>query len=561
MIGGVALLLWGIRMVRTGINRSFGADLRRALSFAARNRLIAFATGLGVTAAIQSSTATALMVSSFAGRGMIAGSAALAIMLGADVGSTMVVQVLSLDLSWLSPLLIAFGVILFTSSESSSRRNFARTAIGLGLMLLALKMVMLASAPLRQTETMSVIMGPLSDEPMLAVLVAALITWAAHSSVATVLLVATLASIHVLNMQLAFALVLGANLGGAITAMVATLGAPPPARRVTLGNLMMRGVGVAIVLGAIAYLQPVIAIAGDHPARLVANFHTAFNLALAVLFLPLVGVVDKLARRIIPDVIEENDPGRAMYLDPNSLDSPAVALACAGRETLRLGDEVRKMLARTFDVFQSNDSKVVQEIEKSDDVIDRLHEAIKLYLTRLSREELDAKESERTVEILGFTTNLEHIGDIIDKNLMELATKKIKRKASFSGAGVKELSIFHRRILGNLDLALNVFMSGDIDLARKLLREKVSIRDLEREYVESHYRRISEGRPDSIETSALHLDVLRDLKRINSHLTSVAYPILERAGELIESRLVGDALEHQERQGEGVDPAELPRAT
>ncbi len=546
MIGGIALLLWGIRMVRTGINRSFGAELRRALSYSAKNRLVALATGLGVTAAIQSSTAAALMVSSFAGRGMIAGAAALAIMLGADIGSTLVVQVLSLDLRWLSPLLIAFGVILFTSSEASQRRNFARTAIGLGLMLLALKLIMLASAPLRQAEHMSLFVGPLTDEPMLAVLVAALITWAAHSSVAMVLVVVSLASIHVLNLQLAFALVLGANLGGAITAFVATLGAPPAARRVTLGNLLMRCAGVIVLLSAIPWVHPYISLADDAPARMVANFHTAFNIGLALVFLPLVGAVDALTKRIMPDVSEADDPGRPMYLDPNSLDTPAVALACAGRETLRMGDEVRKMLARTLEVFQSNDSKVVQGIEKSDDVIDRLHEAIKLYLTRLTKREMDRRESERSIEVLGFTTNLEHIGDIIDKNLMELAAKKIKRKASFSPAGFKELEIFHKRILANLDLALNVFMSGDLELARKLLREKVAIRDLERDYVESHFMRVSNGMPDSIDSSALHLDVLRDLKRINSHLTSVAYPILERAGELTESRLVSDAMEHHD---------------
>lgn len=546
IVGGVALLLWGIRMVRTGINRSFGGELRRALSLSANNRLTAFVAGLGVTTAIQSSTATALMVSSFAGRGLLTGAAALAILLGADVGTTIIVQVLSLDIGWLSPLLIAAGVFLFLSSEGSRRRSLARTMIGLGMMLLALKLIMLASAPLRDAETMSVILKPLTDELLLAVLFAAAITWAAHSSVAVVLLVISLASMQVLNIQLALALVLGANLGGAVTPVVATFRSSPAARRAPVGNLMMRTVGVLALVGLIPWLQPYLAMAGDAPARMLANFHTGFNLAVALVFLPLVPLVDKLTRRVVPDVSEEQDPSRPMYLDPEALDTPAVALACAGREALRMGDEVRRMQSKSIEVFRTNDDKLLASIEKSDDVIDSLHEAIKLYLTRLTKEELDGRESERSIEILAFTTNLEHIGDIIDKNLMELAAKKIKHHANFSDAGFAELERFHRRILANLDLALNVFMTGDIELARKLLREKVAIRDLEREFIETHFARVGERRPDSLESSSLHLDVLRDLKRINSHLTSVAYPILERAGELTESRLIADTADQLE---------------
>jgi len=212
-----------------------------------------------------------------------------------------------------------------------------------------------------------------------------------------------------------------------------------------------------------------------------------------------------------------------------------------------MGDAVRGMLAGSLEVFRGNNPELLREIERKDDVVDQLHEAIKLYLTRLSREELDTTESERNVEVLSFTTNLEHIGDIIDKNLMDLAAKKIKKRASFSTEGFEELEIFHGHILENFDLAMNVFMTGDIEMARRLIQQKVSVRDLERNYAETHYARIGEGRPDSIETSSLHLDVLRDLKRINGHLTSVAYPILDRAGELIESRLKMETEETAER--------------
>lgn len=547
IFGGVALMLWGIRMVRTGVMRSFGAELRRLLAMSAGKPVQGFGVGFAVTTVLQSSTATTLILSSFAGRGLIGGAAALAIILGADVGTTIVVQVLSFDLTWLSPMLIGAGVIAFLSSEKSKRRSLARAAIGLGLILLALKLIGQASVPLRESEVLSLIVQPLSDELLLAVFLTALLTWIAHSSVAVVLFVMSLTALQILNMELALAMVLGANLGGGIIPVIATLGEKPAGRRVALGNFMMRATGVLIVVSILPWVQPHLAMLSSDPSHMVANFHTAFNIALAVVFLPFVSLVHRLTKRFIPSELASEDPGAPKYLDQSSFDTPAVALSCAARESLSMGDTVRDMLARSLEVFRGNNPELLREIERTDDVVDQLHEAIKLYLTRLSREELDTAESERNVEVLSFTTNLEHIGDIIDKNLMDLAAKKIKKRASFSTDGFKELEIFHGHILENFDLAMNVFMTGDIEMARRLIQQKVSVRDLERSYAETHYARIGEGRPESIETSSLHLDVLRDLKRINGHLTSVAYPILDRAGELIESRLRMETEETKDR--------------
>ncbi|MEQ9328750.1 MAG: Na/Pi cotransporter family protein [Rhodospirillales bacterium] len=537
LLGGVALLLWGARMVRTGFGRAFGSALRRGLSMSARNRFTAFLSGLGVTTVLQSSTATAIITAGFVSRGLLTVLAGLAIMLGADIGTTAVVQLFSLDIRWLSPLLIVAGVAIFLSSESSKRRSIARTAIGLGLMLLSLKLIVAVSAPLRSSEIFSVLIGPMTDEPLLAIVVAALITWLSHSSVAIVLLIMSLAATQLVSLQLAMALVLGANLGSGLIAFAMTLGTPPAGRRIAVGNLAMRVAGVLAFAFALPWLQPWLGLAGSEPARYVANFHPGFNLALALFFLPILPLVVKLTEKLCPDEIVTDDPGQPRYIDSNPVDAPSVALANAARETLRMGDLTRSMLARSMEVFERDDPVLMKEVEKQDNVVDQLHEAIKLYITRLGREELDKDESQRGVEILSFTTNLEHVGDIIDKNLMELAAKKIKRKALFSETGLRELRDFHERVVANMDTALNVFMTGDLEMARGLLREKTTMRDLELTLVESHYNRVGAGRADSIETSSLHLDVLRDLKRINSHITAVAYPILEEAGELADSRL------------------------
>jgi phosphate:Na+ symporter len=537
-LGSVALLLWGVRMVRTGMTRAFGPALRRAISIYARTRIAAFFAGMGVTGILQSSTATTMLLSSFAGRGLIALPLALAVVLGADVGSAIVAQVFSLDIKWLWTVLVAVGVVIFMSSEADKARGVARIFIGLGLMLLALVHIGLAATPLKGSALFRSLLTGLAGEPLLGFIAAVAVSWLVHSSLSIVLLVMSLAAAGALPVPLALALVLGANVGGALAPFLTLSGSPPAARRVPLGNLMMR---TAIALPVLFLVTPIgnwLAMIEPNPGRIAINFHTAFNLAVAAVFLPLVSIVASLAVRVLPELpqtaVNNNKP---KHLDPTVLDSPSEALACAMRETLNMGDHVANMMRQVLVVFEKSDPKLVKEVEKSDNVVDELHEAIKLYLVKASKAEMSDEESRRYVEIIMFTTNLEHIGDIVDKNLMELAAKKIKNRYAFSNEGLEEIRRFHARVMDNMRLAFNVFATRDVAMARRLLAEKATTRAAELAAADSHFARLREGRPESIETSAIHLDVMRDLKRINGHLTSVAYPILEVAGELRDSRL------------------------
>jgi len=261
-------------------------------------------------------------------------------------------------------------------------------------------------------------------------------------------------------------------------------------------------------------------------------FHIAFNVATAVLF---IGILDPLARLLtwlLPDRVQAADPARPRYLDESALETPSLALADAARETLHMGDHVEIMLRKVMAAMMTNDRALVDQVSRMDNAVDGLDEAIRLYLTKLTRGSLDEREGRRAMEIIAFAINLEHIGDIVDKNLSELAVKKIKRRLQFSSEGAEELSAFHRRIMESLRMAFGVFMSGDVGEARRLLAEKAALRNVELAATERHLERLREGRPESLETTSLHLDVLRDLKRIHSHICSVAYPILEGAGKL-----------------------------
>jgi len=538
LMGGVALLLWGLHMVHSGIVRAFGSDLRRLLGTALSNRVSAFFAGVLVTAVLQSSTATALMTTSFAASGLLALVPALAIMLGANVGTTLIVQVLSFDVTWVAPILITIGVVAFKRSRETRTRDLGRVSIGLGLILLALHILLDTLAPAESAPAVRSLLSAITGEPVLNVLLAAALTWLAHSSVATVLLVMSLAYAHYVTPVAALALVLGANLGSAINPLVeGSRGGGQASRRLPLGNLINRLVGVALVLPFIHPIENLFAHVDPDPVRQVADFHTAFNVALALLFiLPLDGLAWLLAR-FFPDEKKPVDPAAPRYLDETVIDTPAIALACAARETLHMGDIVETMLQQTITAMMNDDRKLVAEISHLDNAVDRLDEAIKLYVTKVTRESLDNQNGRRAMEIISFTINLEHIGDIIDKNLMELAAKKIKRKLQFSKEGAAELEAFHKRVVDNLKLAFSVFISGDMKMARRLLEEKAELREAELAAAENHLARLREGRPESIETSSLHLDVLRDLKRIHSHICSVAYPVLETTGELHPSRL------------------------
>ena len=533
LMGGVALLLWGLHMVLSGVMRAFGPDLRRFLATALRNRFSAFAAGLGLTALLQSSTATGLMTSSLAADGLVGLVPALAIMLGANVGTTLIVQLLSFDISAAAPVLFVVGLITFRAGGSSLTKAIGRVAIGLGLILLALHILLDTLAPAEQAPAVRALLGSITGDPVLCILIAAALTWAAHSSVTVVLLVMSLAYSHFVTGPAALALVLGANLGSAINPLIegGTRG-NPASRRLPAGNLLNRLVGIAIALPFLGPIANAMAAFQPDAAKMTAEFHMLFNVALAVVFIGPLDAVAWLLVRILPEKKQQADASAPRYLDEAALETPPLALANAARETLRMGDTVETMLRDVMNALITNDRALVNNVSKLDNVVDRLNEAIKLYVTKLTRDSLDEREGRRAMEIVSFTINLEHIGDIIDKNLCELAVKKIKRRYQFSAEGAAELTAFHKRVCECLQSAFGIFMTGDVEAAKKLIREKADMRRAELEAADRHLERLRERQPESVETTSLHLDVLADLKRIHSHICSAAYPVLEAAGEL-----------------------------
>lgn len=532
LLGGVALLLWGLHMVQSGILRAFGHDLRRILGKALQSRFSAFAAGLGLTALLQSSTATGLMTASFAAEGSIALVPALAIILGANVGTTLIVQLLSFNIAAVAPVLFVIGLVSFRSGGRTRLKDLGRVAIGLGLMLLALHILLNTLAPAENAPSMRALFNALTGDPVLCVLIAAALTWAAHSSVATVLLFMSLAYSHFITAEAALALVLGANLGSAINPLFEGARRGDPASyRLPAGNLINRAVGIAAALPFLPVLAAWFTAYEPNAAQMTALFHIAFNVVMAVLFIGLLDPLSALLIQLFPARPAVADDSAPRYLDEAALETPSLALSDAAREALRMGDMVEDMLRKVMQATMTNDAAVAAQVSRMDDTVDRLDEAVKLYITKLTRGNLDDREAARAMEIVSFTINLEHIGDIVDKNLTELAVKKIKRGLEFSPEGAAELLDFHGRVLDSFKTAFAVFMSGDPDAARRLIAGKADLKRAELAAADRHMARLREGRPETIETTSLHLDVLRDLRRIHSHICAVAYAALAAAGE------------------------------
>ena len=537
LVGEVALLLWGIHMISSSVQRALGSDLQRVLAVGLRDRPRSFLAGLAITGLLQSSTATALMVTSLSAGGAIAIVPALAVMLGANVGTTLIVQVATFDTSLVYPVLLFAGLIAFRQGRRSRTRDVGTALIGLGVILLTLKLLTATMQPVESSQVLRTLLHAVTRDPFLNIMLAGALSWAAHSSVAAMLFIMSLAGAHVVTGDAALAMVLGANLGSALNPLIDSMGHEPAQRRVPIGNLVTRVAGCLVAVPLLPSIETALTRLGQGPSRAAADFHVLFNLAVAAAFIGPLPWLARLLVALLPERERAADPGAPIYLDQAALSTPTVAVANASREVLRMADVVATMLRGSQETFHSESREKIIEITKMDDTVDSLYGAIQRYLGAISYDELSDEGARRISEILALAINLEHIGDIVDKNLMELAKKRIDNRLKFGHQALAGVDDMHVRLLDHLQLALAVFMSGDAFAARRLVAEKEQFREIERDATQRHFMHMRRGVPDEIETSSLQLDVTRDLKRIEAHIAATAYSLLESSGQLRTSRL------------------------
>ena len=542
LAGAVALMLFATRMVKTGVERAYGDVLRHKLRATMRNPLMAVLAGCGLSIALQSSTAVTLLVGSFAGAGIVSGMSGQLAVRGAEIGSALVVKLLTFDLTLLVPLCMIAGTVMFMATERREWRQSGRILVGIGLLILSLEMIGQASEPLRDSQLLPVIINYFSGDAITTYLLAALITWLFQSSIAAVLLMATLAGRGLITPELGVVLVLGVNLGSSVIAPMLTRSAGPQVRIVPIGNLLMRGLGSLIMLVLFMIFRPHVAFLGATASDQIVNAHILFNVIILLAGLPLAGLVYRASERLValaskPEPVNALEVTELSALDESALDVPSQALANATREVVRVCETVEIMLKRIIELYESADANKIKALAALDDRVDRRHAAIKLYLAKVTKNPLTEDEALRCQELIGACVKLEQVGDIIVRNMLVHVEKKVEHGLKFTDEGWRELCAFHASVLANARLAFNALISRDPETARQLVLEKDRLRDLEKETSASHFERLRDGTAKSIETSSIHLDTIRDLKQINSLLASMAYPVLEERGLLGGSRL------------------------
>ncbi|MFW9268339.1 Na/Pi cotransporter family protein [Pseudomonas sp. NR3] len=527
LLSAVALLIWGTHIVRTGILRVYGSNLRHVIGQNMSRRWLAFIAGIMVTAMVQSSNATAMLVTSFVGQGLMALTPALATMLGADVGTALMARVLTLDLSWLSPLLIFLGVIFFLSRKQTRVGQMGRVSIGLGLIILALQLIVEAAAPITQAQGVKVIFASLTGDILLDALVGALFAMISYSSLAAVLLTATLAGAAVISLPVAIGLVIGANIGSGVLAFLSTSMQNAAGRQVALGSLLYKLIGLLLIIPVLDPLVGWLDGLDFSPQETVIGFHLLYNTVRCLVLLPSVGPMARLCAWLLPERPQANGKATSRHLDPAALATPSLALANAARETLRIGDLIENMLEAMLGVLRGEQTAITQQLRSMSDDVEALCSAIKLYMAQMPREDLSEQDSRRWAEIIELAINLKLASDLIERMLRKVQQQKTSQRRSFSDVGLEELAGLHSHLIANLRLGLSVFLSADRESARQLLREKRRFRAQERRMAHAHVSRLQRKVVQSLETSSLHLELIADMRRLNSLFCGSAYVVLE----------------------------------
>ena len=532
ILGGIAIFIYGMQLANDGLQKWAGDHLRRWLTAMTEHRLGGLLSGIMLSAILQSSTATVMMLVGFTNTGLLSLPQAMSMLLGAGIGTTLVVQVMSFKLSHVAMLIVVVGFATLSLGQRSRTRAFGRAVLGFGFVFVGIQLTTAATSPLQRNVLLLQVIEAFGAQPIMGVLAGAGLTAIVQSSAVSLGLLLSLSFTGLLTLQAAMPVVLGANLGNCVMPFVSALRAGAEGKRVAWAYLLLRAGGVA---GGVVLLAPFTTLVSWTAATVphqIANAHTSFNVLLALIALPILPWGAALARWVVPEPLAASaDRIHVQYLDERALETPSLAFAQATREILRMAEMVQRMLANAMTVFESHDRDLVDDISGEDDYVDYLEHRIKLFLTKLTRSALTDDQAARELELIAFTSDLETIGDIVDIDLMHLAKKKIRKGLEFSKEGTEEIRRFHARVMENLELSIAAFTSGDVELARKLLRHKVKIAEMAQDLTEAHIQRLHQGLRESLETSSIHLDLLSNLKRINSQLSNIAHPILVRAGQ------------------------------
>jgi phosphate:Na+ symporter len=527
IIGGVFLLLYGIRLTGQGFELAFSTAIGRVWSSARASRARAFAIGTAGTAMLQSSGALVTLLISFGDVATLPLAKSLTIVLGADLGSTLTVQVLSFRIYRFAFPVLSVGVALFLWGRKGKARALGQGVLGFGFVLLSLMFLAAAAGDVGRIEGLRLLFSELSDAPITGFVWGVALAALLQSGTAVMILLIAFAQEGLLGPGAVLPIVLGANVGATSVAFVAVSGLAAEGKRIAWGHFGMKAAGALLVLPLLLFAPTAIHRMSGDGARLVANAHTLFNLALAVLFVPLVGRIAALLERIVPAPRGAVPRGKAVYLDRQHLPVAGAALGQAAREIVRMADLIQEMSDEVVEVIRDGNPMGIERIARTDDDVDALTREIKVFLSALGQSSLDAEQTRRSVEYIGIVTDLENIGDFFDKTATDHLRRLTERDQWFSEEGRRELAAYLGEVGSLYREAVSAFVTRDPNAARNVIARRKEIGARERELRLAHIYRLQRAAPETLETSAAHLDILSSGKGIAAHCAAIAHAVLQ----------------------------------
>jgi len=527
LLGGLAIFLHGLGLAREGLQIVAGDKLRSILFALSSNRFVGLVSGAVVTTIVQSSTAVTVMLVGFAASSLMTLPQAMAVVLGADIGTTVTVQLIAFRLSAYALAIVALGFALRFFAKKRRVRYAGEAIMGFGLLFFGMKLMGDATLPLRSSALFMAVLDHLAASPFAGLAAGAVATVLMQGSAPTIGLLIAMAGCGSMSTAAAMPLVLGANIGTTLTPIVAAAGQPAAGKRVAFAHALFKLMAVVAFIPFLGRFTDLAISTTPDVARQIANAHSLFNVFTAFFFLPFVGLGARLVSRFYePDAGRERFGPR--YLDPRAIESPALAFGNAQREFLRMSDIVADMVKDCVRCFEEGDLDLAAEIEARDDKVDILNREIRFYLARLGQEAMTREQADRQMELISLSNDIENVGDLVNRNILILARKKVAHGLAFSKEGWAEIRDFHGKVCENFDLALVAFSTADEEIARKVLRHREKLVDIEAELKEKHIGRLNQGLRESLETSSMHLDLLAYLRRVNGYVGNMAGAVMRR---------------------------------
>ena len=527
LFGGLGLFLFGMKLMGDGLENAAGNKLKNILEKVTSNKFIGVLVGAVVTAVIQSSSATTVMVVSFVNAGLMTLSQATGVIMGACIGTTITAQMVSFNLNQLAPIFVGIGAIALLSVKKKKSKDLASIVLGFGILFLGMGIMSGAMKPLTQSDAFKNVVEVMGSNRFLGVLAGLGMTAIVQSSSATTGMLIALATTGSIDIHVALPIILGCNIGTCVTALLASASANKKAKKAAIIHLLFKVIGVIIVLPFLNYLAIIVEyINPTDVARQVANAHTIFNVSVTLILLPLSEYLIKIVDAMMPENEEDEvETDRSIYLDKNLLETPILAIGQAYKETVRMGEIAKKNIEEAMDALLNSNEEKVKEVYRREKVINNLEQEITDYLVLLSSHELPEKDSKILSATFHVINDIERIGDHAE-NVADLASQRINRDLSYSSDAMEELYEIYNYTVNALEISIESYANRDVEKARSIRAIESRINSSQKKFRDKHIKRLYDGKCNAY-AGAIFLDLISNFERIGDHSTNIAESVIE----------------------------------